>query len=388
MPAPIPDQRSVSPGGTVAVNASASNPVAGQTLTYSLGPGAPAGAAINPASGAFTWPVPAGEAPGDYSVTVSVSDNGNPPLSATEMFTIDVLQPTSLAVAPASGTYGTTTALSATLTAGGSPAAGAPVTFILAAGDQATTLGTATTDASGVASLSGVSLAALAGEVAPARRSPLSAATPATHSAPQEQPAWPIGQATPRPVTWAMPADIARARGCRRRQLDAMASVPGTFTYSPAAGTVLPAGMGQPLTAMFIPADSTDYTSASASTALNVLAKPARPSPKCEQPDSPCRPGTHVHGPGDSAGPGRCHAHGNGPVRGRWRAVGSAVALAGGAATSTASRSRPGRTRSPRSTWAMRRMRAPGVAHRNGRGSDRDGGGDSDQPTDHCRPER
>ena len=37
------------------------------------------------------------------------------------------------------------------------------------------------------------------------------------------------------------------ARRCRRAQLDATASVPGTFTYTPAAGTVLGAGTPDPL---------------------------------------------------------------------------------------------------------------------------------------------
>jgi hypothetical protein len=45
--------------------------------------------------------------------------------------------------------------------------------------------------------------------------------------------------------------------------------VAGTFTYSPAAGTVLTAGQ-QALTAAFTPADTTDYTAASATVTLTV----------------------------------------------------------------------------------------------------------------------
>jgi hypothetical protein len=45
--------------------------------------------------------------------------------------------------------------------------------------------------------------------------------------------------------------------------------VPGTFNYSPAAGTVLNAG-AQTLTATFAPADATDYTAPSASVKLTV----------------------------------------------------------------------------------------------------------------------
>ena len=44
------------------------------------------------------------------------------------------------------------------------------------------------------------------------------------------------------PITWANPAGIVYGTALGSAQLDATASVPGTFTYSPAAGTVLHAG--------------------------------------------------------------------------------------------------------------------------------------------------
>jgi hypothetical protein len=46
--------------------------------------------------------------------------------------------------------------------------------------------------------------------------------------------------------------------------------VPGTFTYNPAAGTVLPAGNGQTLSVTFTPTDTTDYTPATARVTINV----------------------------------------------------------------------------------------------------------------------
>jgi predicted extracellular nuclease len=64
---------------------------------------------------------------------------------------------TSLAVADASGTYGGAATLTATLTAGGSPLAGEPVAFTL----NGASAGTATTDASGVATVTGVGLAGI-----------------------------------------------------------------------------------------------------------------------------------------------------------------------------------------------------------------------------------
>ena len=50
--------------------------------------------------------------------------------------------------------------------------------------------------------------------------------------------------------------------------------MPGSFAYSPATGTVLHAGSGQALSATFTPADSTDYTTASAGVKINVTRAP------------------------------------------------------------------------------------------------------------------
>jgi hypothetical protein len=64
--------------------------------------------------------------------------------------------PTSLSVGPAAGTYGETTTLSATLTSGGNPVANAMIAFTLMGGSA----GSATTDGSGMATLSGAALGA------------------------------------------------------------------------------------------------------------------------------------------------------------------------------------------------------------------------------------
>lgn len=77
-----------------------------------------------------------------------------------------------------------------------------------------------------------------------------------------------VAQATPT-VTWSAPAGITYGTALSAAQLDATANVPGSFVYSPAAGTVLTAGT-QPLSVTFTPTDTTDYTTATASTTIVV----------------------------------------------------------------------------------------------------------------------
>ncbi len=78
-----------------------------------------------------------------------------------------------------------------------------------------------------------------------------------------------VTPATPT-INWANPADITPGTALGPAQLDATASwvvggqtmnVPGTFVYSPSAGTILSAGASQPLEVTFTPTDTTDYNS-------------------------------------------------------------------------------------------------------------------------------
>ena len=70
-------------------------------------------------------------------------------------------------------------------------------------------------------------------------------------------------------IAWKTPASIVYGTPLSATQLDATANVAGTFTYSPAAGTVLTAG-SQPLSVRFTPADAVDYTAATATITLAV----------------------------------------------------------------------------------------------------------------------
>jgi len=153
-----------SPGQTIALTAMAQDPAEGQILTYGLAPGSPAGASINPATGEFTWTIPATESPGDYPVTIDVNDDASPPLTASTSFTIHVqasttLQASSFSAVSGSGDFGATATLSASLTSGTTPLAGEVVSFGLNLNGAVTPLGTATTDANGIATLPNANIA-------------------------------------------------------------------------------------------------------------------------------------------------------------------------------------------------------------------------------------
>ena len=72
-------------------------------------------------------------------------------------------------------------------------------------------------------------------------------------------------------LTWANPANILYGTALSGVQLNATSSVPGTFVYTPLAGTVLNAGNGQTLSVTFTPTDGTNYTTALTNVAINVL---------------------------------------------------------------------------------------------------------------------
>ncbi len=73
-----------------------------QSLNYSLS-NAPAGATIHLSSGAFDWTPGATQGPGNYLVTVWVTDNGNPVLSDSESISISVsVAPVQIITQPAS----------------------------------------------------------------------------------------------------------------------------------------------------------------------------------------------------------------------------------------------------------------------------------------------
>jgi Flp pilus assembly CpaE family ATPase len=77
-----------------------------------------------------------------------------------------------------------------------------------------------------------------------------------------------VAKTTPE-VTWATPAEISCDTPLSEAQLNAVASVPGTFEYSPAAGKALEPGT-HTLSVTFSPADDKNYATAKASVSVKV----------------------------------------------------------------------------------------------------------------------
>ncbi len=112
--------RTVNEGTPLSFTATATDPDAGQALTFTLDAGAPAGAAIT-AGGAFTWTPAEDQGPGAIPITVRVTDDGTPNLSDPEAITVTVYE---VNVAPILATIGNRTVT-----------AGVPLTFTATATD-------------------------------------------------------------------------------------------------------------------------------------------------------------------------------------------------------------------------------------------------------------
>lgn len=94
-----------------------------------------------------------------------------------------------------------------------------------------------------------------------------------------------VTQGTP-VVTWPAPAKLSYGSPLSADQLNATANVPGSFSYTPAAGTV-PGSGANTLSVTFTPTDSTDYVAQTASVVLTVDAAPAPVTPEPTAPVTP-----------------------------------------------------------------------------------------------------
>jgi hypothetical protein len=193
------------------------------------------------------------------ALTPTLSDvticNSNTPLPAT-----------SLNLSPATGAYGGTTTLTATLTSSGSPLAGKLVTFKLNGSNFAGN--SATTDAGGVATIPNVSLAGLNAGVY-ANYVSAKFASDSAYAGTNGSNSLTVEKVTPA-INWNNPSAIIYGTPLDATQLNATASVPGSFVYTPATGTILNAGDNQTLHVEFNPTDATNYNKALKDVSINV----------------------------------------------------------------------------------------------------------------------
>lgn len=89
--AAVPDYVILEKDSLVFTNKAVDSDVPAQTLSFSLS-NAPLGAAVDSSSGVFSWTPTEAQGPSTNLITMIVTDNGTPPLSAARNFTVAVLE--------------------------------------------------------------------------------------------------------------------------------------------------------------------------------------------------------------------------------------------------------------------------------------------------------
>jgi hypothetical protein len=103
--APVAPQTILAGRTLLVTNSASDTDVPAPMLTFSL-PQSPAGATIGPGSGIVAWRPTIAQSPSTQTVAVVVTDNGTPPLSATQTFNVAVIRPTNPVVGNATVTNG------------------------------------------------------------------------------------------------------------------------------------------------------------------------------------------------------------------------------------------------------------------------------------------
>ena len=163
------------------------------------------------------------------------------------------VQPTTLGARQVLGDYNSFVTLTANLSANACGVSGETVDFSLMGQPSLS----ATTDVNGFAYVTANLAGINAGFYPDAIAASYSGDT--THAAATDNADLTVRKAIPN-VLWNQPAAITYGTPLGAAQLNATANAPGTFTYSPPAGTILPGGT-HGLTAVFIPTDTTNYAS-------------------------------------------------------------------------------------------------------------------------------
>ena len=90
---PIADRSVAAQSPLLITNTASDLDAPGQVLRYALGPGAPAGAGVDPVTGVFSWTPASTNADTTNTITVWVTDNGSPALSDVQCFAVAVTLP-------------------------------------------------------------------------------------------------------------------------------------------------------------------------------------------------------------------------------------------------------------------------------------------------------
>jgi hypothetical protein len=259
------------------------NPMGGVTIPLTLNGGGTlsGGSATTGSNGVATYPAlqVIGPGAGD-TLTANLALNPaiatTPPIIAVTSSAFDVnwVSTTTIAAANASAMYsaGTqTVTLAATVTSVSGAVNAGTVTFTVL--DGTTVIGSAVTSSTVANGAASVNYMLPAGTAAgtytiQAAYNPsefFNASSDSTHTLT-------ISGVTPA-ITWATPAAIIYGTALSGTQLDPKSTVAGNFVFSPAAGSVLPAGT-QTLSAIFTPKNTAEYATTTVSVPLVV--RPAR----------------------------------------------------------------------------------------------------------------
>ncbi len=263
---------SIGYGGLVELDADLSPGLSGKAISFSID-GTPVGTDVTNGAGKAKLmnvnPATAGIGAGVHTVTATFPAEQNfATASGTGSLTITQAATTTAVTSSLNPSgFGQAVTFTATVTsAGGTPAGSA--TFI-----EGGTCTAPTTTLQAAAALDGTGKVTLATSALTAGPHTVTACFlgSTNFAASNGNVSQTVNKGTPA-VTWANPADISYGTALSGTQLNATASVPGTFVYSPAAGTVLPAGNGQTLSVSFTPTDATNYNSVPSTTVtINVL---------------------------------------------------------------------------------------------------------------------
>ncbi len=245
---------SINEGSTFSVQTTASANDAGQTLTYSLS-GEPAGMTIS-ATGSISYPVAVF---GVYTVTVTVTDNGVGALSASDSFVLKVnkLNKPPVISSSAPTTASITQPYSYTISA--TDPDGDPLTYGLTVSPDGMTMSgnviswIPATNQTGPQAVEVFVYDGISARVY--QNFTINVSSTVIKQTPV--------------ITWATPVAITYGSALSNVQLNASANVPGTFVYTPAAGTVLGAG-SQTLSVTFTPTDTANYNTTTASATLTI----------------------------------------------------------------------------------------------------------------------